>query len=577
MKLNQFKSDIELGPFEKNIGEMLLQRAEKFSERIAVQEKKGNNYAKVSWNNIYTQIKQLGLGLMSLGLEKGDKIAVLSRDCSEILSLELACMSIGCIFVPFFVGYYPKQIEYVLSHSDPKLIIVSDNFQLEKILSTMATGRIEKYFILDYTDKYIESTKIFDFKLIYKDVEDYSPFFQRVSEVEPEDNCLLIYTSGGTTGISKGVQLTHSNVLGQQKALSQVWDITENDILLSYFPWHQSQGIVEKFTSLYSGACLTIDRTPGIHVDTLPDNLKVCQPTVYFGSAKIFNELVYEMNKNKNLEEAFFHDNVRFAFASSSPTREVINFFKKKNVPLLQGWGLTETLQYVTVTTKKEWEINNSGFPIPGVEIKSEDEDELWVRGINVMKGYYKDEERTEKSLTDDDWFKTGDAGLLSENGLKILGQIDSLFYLKDKTKVYASKIEQTVENSSIYILHCVVFGEDRPFMGALLFPYAPALKTWFQNKNAYCLPLADMLDTEDVIELYRSKIRLINEINLGKEEAISYFTLLENEISVKTGELTSGFTVVRKQILNNNSELVDAFYLGNEALPELKARIIKV
>jgi long-chain acyl-CoA synthetase len=572
------KSNIELESFEENIGSMIISRFGRFSGKLAVQEKEGELYLNTTWQEIFSKIKQIGLGLIEFGIKKGDRIAILSRDCSEIVAFELACMSIGCVYMPFFLGYYPKQIEYVISHADPKYVVVSDEFQLGKILSTMATGRIEKYFLMDYTEKYTESSRIVDFKQVYKESDDYSPFFNRVSEVYPDDICLLIYTSGGTTGISKGVELTHRNVLGQQKALNQVLEINENDIILSYYPWHQSLGIVEKFAALYSGACLTLDRTPGLNVDSLPDFLNITTPTIFFGSAKIFNELIYEIKKNKKLENAFFHKNVNFAFSSSSPTKEVINYFKSKNVPLLQGWGLTETLQYVTVNSQKDnWESNTSGYPLPGVELQlAGDDREIWVKGINVMKGYYKDKERTEQTISEG-WLKTGDSGVITDNGLKILGRMDSIIYLSDTSKVYPDHIEQIVENSSIYISHCVIFGENKPFIVALIFPAANPLMSWYARNNGYSIPLIDALDEKEVIDLYREKIQLVNEMNLEPENTIKYFTLVENELTVKKGELTSGMTVVRKQVFENYKYLTEAFYLEEGYFPELKSRIIEV
>jgi long-chain acyl-CoA synthetase len=578
MAIDYLKSGIGLEPFEDNIGTMILNRVGKFQDKPAVQEQEEDDYQNTNWQEIFTRIKQLGLGLLELGLEKGDRIAILSKDCSEILAFELACMSIGCVYMPFFLGYYPKQIEYVISHADPKYVVVSDDFQLGKILSTMATGRIEKYFLMEYSEKYSESSRIVDFKSLYKEAEDYSPFFKRVSQVYPDDLCLLVYTSGGTTGISKGVELTHRNILGQQKALNQVLGIDQNDIILSYYPWHQSLGIVEKFAAMYSGACLTIDRTPGLNVDTLSGFLEFTRPTIYFGSAKIFNELIYEIKKNNRLEQAFFHNNVNFAFSSSNPTTEVMNYFKSMKVPLLQGWGLTETLQYVTVNSKNNnWELNTSGFPIPGVELKLEGEDrEIWVKGINVMKGYYKDVEKTEQTITPDKWLKTGDSGLITENGLKILGRIDSIFYLGDGTKVFASQIEQTIECSSIYISNCVIFGENNPFIGALIFPAQEALMHRYKRTNGYTIPLMDALDEKEVIDLYREKIRQVNEMSLDPEHQVKYFTLLETELTVKKGELTSGMTVIRKQVIENYKHLVEAFY-QEDSSQELRARVIAV
>lgn len=563
---------------ENNIGEMLFNRAEEFGQKVLVHEKRNGEYIKTTWNDIYRKVVQIGTSLISAGITKDDKIAAIGSDCNEILALELACMSIGCAYVPIYGGYYPKQIEYILSHSDPKYIVLADESLLEKVLSTTATGRIEKYFLIKYNEKFLESTRIFDFSLLLKN-DDNTPFFEAIKNVQSSDVCLLLYTSGGATGISKGVPIRHESLLFQHESLKKLWNITSNDTILSYFPWHQSSGIIEKFLSLFSGAVFAVDRSPGLNLDTLIESLNNFKPTICFGDSSIYYDLVQNIEKSKELENAFFHPDLRFVFAASSPVSYVIDYFDKKNIPLLQGWGMTETLQYVTVNTVNDnWQANTSGFPIPEIELKITGSDnEIYVRGKSIIKEYYKDEERNNSYFTEDNWFKTGDSGIMTENGLIIQGRIDSIFYLKNQTKVYASKIENIIENSSMYISNCVIFGENKDFIGALLFPNNNYLMDWYKDNNGYSVPLVDMLDEQETIDLFRNKLRKLNENNLSGSQKIRYFTLIENAPSIKAGELTSAHTLVRKQVLENYKYLTEVFYLEEGFFPELKSRIIEV
>ncbi len=564
--------------FEKNIGEMIFNRYKKFGENVLIHEKKNNEYIKTTISEIYEKVIQIGTGLISAGITKYDKIAVIANDCNEILALELACMSIGCTYVPIYSGYYPKQMEYIISHSDPRYIILSDESLLQKVLSTTATGRIEKYFLLNYNEKFLESTRIFDFSLLIKE-DNTTDFFEAIKNVKPNDVCLLLYTSGGSTGISKGVQIRHESLLSQQKSFKQLWQIKSDDVILSYFPWHQSLGIIEKFLSIYSGATLAIDRSPGLELNTLIDSLNAFKPTICFGNGSIYYDLFQNIEKSEALERAFFHDKLRFVFASSSPSHKVMNFFGKRDIPILQGWGMTETLQYVTVNTVDDnWILNTSGFPIPDVELKIiGDENEIYLRGITIIKEYYKDQEKSDIHFTEDSWFKTGDSGIMTENGLVIFGRIDSVFYLSDKTKIYASKIEDIIENSSMYVSNCVLFGENKPFSGLLIFPNHTNLVNWYKENNGYSIPIPDMLDEEETINLFRSKIKKINEYNLNDSQKIKYFTLIEHLPSVKKGELTSAHTIIRKQVLENYKYLTEAFYLEDGFFPELRLRIIEV
>lgn len=567
-----------MNDFEKNVGEMLFNRSKQFGKSILIHEKKNNEYIKTSLDDIYNKVIQIGSGLISAGITKKDKIAVVGNDCNDILALELACMSIGCTYVPIYSGYYPKQMEYVLSHSDPKYLILSDESLLEKVLSTAATGRIEKYFLINYNEIFLESTRIFNFSLLIKE-DNENIFFEAIKNVDPQDVCLLLYTSGGTTGIAKGVQITHEALLSQQKAFKELWQINSKDIILSYFPWHRSLGIIEKFLSIYSGATLAIDRSPGLELSSLIESLESFKPTICFGDASIYYDLIQNIEKSEQLEKAFFHQNLKFVFSASSPSNGVIKFFEKKNVAILQGWGMTETLQYVTVNTVDgNWQANTSGFPIPGVELKIEgDSNEIYLRGKTIIKEYYKDEEKNDLSFTEDGWFKTGDAGILTENGLIILGRIDSVFYLNNESKVYASKIEDIIENSSIYVSNCVLFGQDKTFMGLLIFPNHTKLLEWYKENNGYVIPISDMLDEKEIIDLFKEKLKKVNEYNFDDSQKIKYFSLIENPPSIKAGELTSAHTIVRKQVLENYKYLTKVFYLEDGFFPELKSRIIEV
>lgn len=563
---------------EKNVGQILLDRFSEFGDKVLIHEKDDKGFIKTTWSEINDKVVKIGTYLITSGITKNDKIAAIGYDSKEILALELACISIGCTYVPIFSGYYPKQIEYIISHSDPKFIILSDESLLERVLSTTATGRIEKYFLIKYNEKFLESTRIFDFSIMLEN-QDKNLFIDQVNKVSPEDNCLLLYTSGGTTGISKGVQIKHESLIFEHTALQKLWNITSEDRVLSYFPWHHSLGIIEKFLTIFSGALFTVDRSPGLSLNSLIESLKEFSPTICFGDGGIYYDLIQNIEKSKDLEKVFFHDKLRFAFASASPSNRVIDYFNKKNIPLLQGWGMTETLQYVTVNTPQDnWQANTSGFPIPGIELKIADNDnEIYLRGKSIIKEYYKDEEKTNNHFTDDNWFKTGDSGVMTENGLIILGRIDSIFYLKNNSKIFSSQIEKIIESSSIYINNCVIFGDNQEFIGALIFPDQNNLMNWYKENNGYTVPLVDILDEQETIDLYKNKLKQINEHNLEPHQNIKYFTLIENAPSVKAGELTSAHTVVRKQVLENYKYLTEVFYLEEGFFPELKARIIEV
>ena len=231
--------------------------------------------------------------------------------------------------------------------------------------------------------------------------------FTLLTETDPDETCLNMYTSG-TMGIPKCVQLSHKNILSQQAGLSLVWNLDTSDRFLSYLPWHHSfGGIFELFAALYNGATYSLDSGLGKDPAVILENWKLIQPTVFFSVPKVYQMLVDLTMHDKEAEDLFFHSQLKFIFtAAAALPQKLSDEFEKRNIPVVEGWGLTETSPCCTLTDPaQKRETGVVGFPLPGVSIRFAEDGEILVKGPNVMKGYYKNDEANKGIFTEDGWF----------------------------------------------------------------------------------------------------------------------------------------------------------------------------
>lgn len=260
----------------------------------------------------------------------------------------------------------------------------------------------------------------------------------------PDDICLNMYTSG-TMGVPKCVQLMHKNILSQQAALSLVWNIDQNDRFLSYLPWHHSfGGIFELFTALYNGATISLESGYGKDPKEILENWKLIQPTVFFSVPKVYQSLIDLTKHDKSAEDLFFHSQLKFIFtAAAALPKNLSDVFESRNIPVMEGWGLTETSPCCSLTDPKlKREAGVVGKPLPGVSLRLSDDGEIQVNGPNVMKCYYKNDEANKGIFTEDGWFCTGDIGEFTDNGLKLITRKDRIFKLSNGEKVVPSDLK---------------------------------------------------------------------------------------------------------------------------------------
>ena len=563
-------SPLPLGDYEPSFGVLLQDRARRWSDKVYIRFRKNDDESAITWKEFARQTFQIARHLLGQGVHRGDRIAMLSENRAEMLMFELATMSIGAVTVPIFAGYLPQQVAYVLGRARPRFVVVSGRHQLDKIKRDELPW-VEKYYCMDF-DGACKSWGALEFATLTAEGGVSEEILQNhVDAVEPDDLCVIMYTSG-TTGAPKGVRLCHRHLISQQKAMSVMWDVNENDVYMNYLPWHHSfGGLFERFMTLYNGCELCLDDSRGKDIDRLIENWKTFDPTIFFSVPRVHDLLVTRCRERPEVSDIVFGGRLRFVFtAGASLPAHVEAAYRQHKIPVLEGWGLTETSPCVTGTTKDgSWKSGYVGFPLPGVTVRIDSNQEIQVKGPNVMEGYLHDAEATAHVITEDGWFCTGDLGEFTKDGLRILGRKDGTFKLTTGEKVHPLRVETALVNESPYISQAVVVGSGKDHVAALIYPDLNNLRLWAADHNV----APDTVFSDPAVhKLYASELARINPQVEIKYERVTRAALADHTPTMDNGELTPSGKLMRKTVLNNFKNKIDALFA-----PQPSAEIIQV
>jgi long-subunit acyl-CoA synthetase (AMP-forming) len=464
--MQTLESEKKLGAVVANIATMLQRNVARLGDHIAYQERIGDTYNGTSWRQLYDAVASIASNLRYYGFKERDKVVIFSRNRLEMLELELAIMSSGGIAVPIFANFNQETAESLIKHSDARFLAVSGEQQLDIISPSLPLQQI--FVFDDIVDK--RFTNLTPFSEL--SAPDGKSDVALKTDLAPGEICLNMYTSG-TSGTPKCVQLTHENILSQRAATDLLWDIDEKDRFLSYLPWHHSfGGIFELFSALYNGATIHLESGYGKDPHMILENWKLVRPTVFFSVPKIYQALFDLTAEDGAAEKIFFHSELRFIFTAAAPLPERLSReFEKRNIPVLEGWGLTETSPCCTIT---DMQVKRNrgvvGKPIPGVSIRIAEENEIQVKGPNVMVGYYKNEVANREVFTEDHWFRTGDVGRITPHGLQLITRKDRIFKLTNGEKVVPTEMESLIQSKCHYLSFALVEGSGKEYPVALLF-----------------------------------------------------------------------------------------------------------
>jgi len=548
---------LEPVPGPATIPELLEANTTRFPDHAAYREARDGEFADVTWIEFLRRVTALATFLHGRGVRPGDPVATVSRNRGELLVAEFAVMSLGAVFVPVFPGYSVGQTRGLLEHAGAELVFVSGSEQRAKVERLPG---VRKAISFDDPGAWHHTPAVTAFAEAaatgHEPAAELLPRLRHLAAaVRPDSPSLMMFTSG-TSGMQKGVVLTHDNILSQQRALARVWDVGPRDRMLCYLPWHHSfGGIFEKYCALYHGAPLAIDTSYGKDLALLLTHWRAVRPTLYFSVPLVHQELVNHVLHHP-AEEPVIHGQLRFVFTAAAPLpAHVSEYLTERGIPIAEGWGLTETSPCCTLTDLREPRSVPGlvGYPIPGVRVRLAPDGEILVRGPNVMSGYHRNPEATAHALPGDGWFHTGDLGELHGSALKLVTRKDRVFKLLNAEKVIPTALENRLAGMNPYIRHVVVVGSGRANLAALVFPDFARIEQDFGDDRAEAATLVKESLLESIAEL--------NRTHPVPYERIQAFAVVDRELSVEAGELTPSLKARVTEILRNTAGYVDAIY----------------
>ena len=568
---------------------LISANAARLPDRSAVRRRTASGkWVDTSWGALEERVRAIAAGLVAEGLAHGDRVAVVSPNSLEMLVAELAVLSLGAVSVPIFPEYGPEILQHCLSDCGARVVLCGSAVQQNKLPRASAGGLgrglgpgrgIERVIVLD-DQPLPDDPRALAFSALersgtaaHREAADAA-----AARVQSDDLAFVLYTSG-TTAMPKGVLLSHRNVLSQQAAIAQVWEVGEADIFLSYLPWHHCFGaLFERFMALSRGALLVLDDSRGRDLEKLIANLREVKPTVYFSVPRVYQALVSRAEADPRTRAALLHEGLRFVFTAAAPLdAHCYRFFEENGVPVHEGWGLTETSPCVTLTRKDEARIAGAcGWPLPGTTVKLAPVDptdtagEVLVRGPQVMRGYHGLPGETARVLLPDGFLRTGDLGQWTEHGLRIRGRADGVFKLQNGEKVASSEVEARVLASTPLIEQAVALGPGSSHVTVLCWLNPIAARRFLEQQGlAEPQETATPLLPEEltrVPELRRALVEALQSSNLMATvyyERVRRVALVPEGLSFDGGELTPTQKVVRHVVLERHRALAAALAEG--------------
>ena len=586
---------------------IFLDTVEKRDKPALFMRKTAAGWESIPSRKARADVEQLAHGLASLGVSRGDRVALISENRYEWALTDLATLSLGAVTVPIYPTLTAQQCRYILENSEAKVAIVSTPAQFDKI-STASEGlpALSTLVAMDPAPTGTHRARAFASLLqegATRAAAAPHQYREWVEQVSPEDLATIIYTSG-TTGEPKGAMLVHRNIASNVEACLQVVDLGPTDSCLSFLPLcHIFERMAGLYAMLRAGATIAFAES----IDNVAANAVEVKPTILTGVPR-FYEKVYARVMENALSQPALRKNIffwglnvgtqaarvrfsghqpmgllalqariadklvgakvrervggrlRFCISGGAPLGpKVMEFFFAVGIPVIEGYGLTETSPVICLNVPGRERPGAVGPPIPGVEVRIGEEGEILTRGPHVMQGYFRNDEATRTALAGG-WFHTGDVGHLDEDGfLHITDRLKDLLVTAGGKKVAPQPLEGRLKTSK-WISEAVMLGDQKPYCVALLIPNFANLEAEAKAHGWTLASRAELLRRPEVRALYQAEIDKLNA-DLAQFETIKTFELLDRDLSPEAGELTPTLKVRRRVIMQRFSGLIDSMY----------------
>ena len=591
---------------------LFRQRCKKYGKRTAHREKDLGIWNAYSWDDYYNHAKWIGLGLRSLGLKRGDVISILSEDNKEWLYFDLAAVCMGAITSGVYTTDAASQLAYLVNDSGTSFLIVENDEQLDKFLEARADmPGLKKVIVIDRDGlrDFQDDMVMFADELyaLGRVEEEKNPelFDQEIDLAKPEDIRMLIYTSG-TTGRPKGAMITHTNMIFQINSVYQLLHGSEDDEQLCFLPLcHVLERLFSVDSQIAMGSTVNFAESP----ETVFENLQEVSPHVFVAVPRLWEKIYsrlqilrkeataigrwafdkaidagtkraeYLMDGEAvptgvalryrfwdfvvlgNLRRMIGMDRIIRGASGAAPiSPELLKWFWAIGVPVLEGFGMTESGGVATINTIKHNKVGTIGVTLPGAETRISKEGEIQLKGLHVFKGYWNKPEQTAETMTEDGWLKTGDMGSVDNQGyFTITGRIKDIIITAGGKNITPAEIESALKFSP-YISDAVVIGDKRKYLTCLVMIDQENVENFAQEKQIPFSDFASLCAAPEVVELIGTDVAAVNK-QFARVEQIKEFRLIDILLTAEDEELTPTMKLKRGFVESRHKGLIDSMY----------------
>ena len=574
-------------------------------ESVANWQKLNGVWEPQTWQEYGALAKQIGLALKSSGMEKADKISILSQCRMEWVACDMGIIGMGGITAPIYHSNTPEQVQYIVEHSEAKFIFLENQEQLDKMLKIWnRLPNVKKIIVFDsYVPKDIPNVTTLN-KFIQTGVDDDS-FEEHIEESDPNDAISFIYTSG-TTGNPKAGVISNSNVISSIEHLPEMLDISQNDLTVAYLPLaHIAERLLGHFLKLVYGNQTAFAES----IEDMPNNVRQVGPSIFFGTPRVFEKfyakIATAISDATSFQKKIYHwaisigkeisisdgsnsfflkskgwlaklliynkimdifgGRIRYMISGAAPiSPDIINFFKWMNITILEGYGMTETTGIISINLPHAVKIGSVGKPYPNTKIKIAEDGEICVMAPQNIKNYFNNKDATDRLLESNNngnyWLRTGDVGYIDDDGYLFITDRKKDILITAGGKNVAPQYIENLLKTIPYVSQSMVYGDAKPYLTALITLDDDEITKFARDRKIIYQDLSDLSQKREVVQLINNEIQLLNE-KLPSYETIKKFKILEEDFDQDKDELTPTFKVKRKVVIDNYKILLESMY----------------
>jgi long-chain acyl-CoA synthetase len=533
-------------------------------------------FTTMTWREIERRVNALAASLAKMGVQPGDRVAIFSENRREMIVSDLAIKTVGAADVPIHQPLTGKQAAYQINDSGSKICFVSNAEQLKKIGSVIdSCPQLKTVICYEGSGQQVGGWRdaIGYQGLIEEGTAEAAEAAARSAELSDGSSLATIIYTSGTTGEPKGVMLSNNNFVSNLTGALQVQQPLPDDLRLTWLPLsHSFARTADYYSWIATGIKMAVIPGP----NTLPASLKEIRPTL-ISCVPHFYENAYRflvemgLDKDPQALKDFFGGRIRICSSGGAPlSANIIHFFEGHGIPMLEGYGLTETSPVITFNREGAAKPGTVGQAIPNVEVKIADDGEILSRGPHIMMGYWNKPEATAEVIKEDGWFCTGDIGELDDEGyLTITGRKKELIVTAGGKNIAPRYIEALMAEDK-YILQAVLYGDNQHYLTALIVPNFNTLVPALKKMGIEATSHQELVKREDVYAFLDERVKAALA-DVARFEQVKKFAILDRALTLEDGEMTPTLKVRRSVVFKKHAALIEGLY-SEEARGERRA-----